>query len=179
MATPSETEATETTCSEDRLEIIFSAQYERIARVIGRVIHDQARAEELAVDVFLKWWRNPLAKEAQTEGWLYRTAIREALDELRRQSRRSRFERLFGILRDAPPTPEHLYSASARQQRVRTVLAALNRRQTELLILRSEGLSYQELAVSLDVNPGYVGSLLSRAQDAFRKEYTKRYGNQT
>src|SRR5580693_5905523 len=100
MATPSETEATETTCSEDRLEIIFGAQYERIARVIGRVIHDQARAEELAVDVFLKWWRKPLAMGAQTEGWLYRTAIRKALDELRRQSRRHRFERLFGIFRD-------------------------------------------------------------------------------
>jgi len=176
MATPTETEAT---CSEDCLDTIFSAQYERIARVIGRVIHDQARAEELAVDVFLKWWRNPPAKGAQTEGWLYRTAIREALDELRRQSRRHRFERLFGIFRDAPPTPENLYSATVRQQRVRVVLAALNRRQTELLILRSEGLSYQELAFSLDVNPGYVGSLLSRAQDAFRKEYTKRYGNQT
>jgi hypothetical protein len=32
-----------------RLDAIFRAHHEPIARVIGRVIHDQARAEELAV----------------------------------------------------------------------------------------------------------------------------------
>ena len=41
------------------LDTLFRAHFERIARVIGRVIHDQARAEELAVEVFLRW--NPLA----------------------------------------------------------------------------------------------------------------------
>jgi hypothetical protein len=35
-----------------------------------QVIHDQARAEELAVQVFLKWWRNPQAHEEQAQGWL-------------------------------------------------------------------------------------------------------------
>ena len=75
----------------EALDAIFRAHYERIARVIGRVIHDQARAEELAVEVFLKWWRNPRSHGEQAEGWLYRTSVREALDELRRQTRRSRF----------------------------------------------------------------------------------------
>src|SRR5581483_10815552 len=37
------------------LETVFRAQYERIARIIAGVIRDPARAEELAVDVFLKW----------------------------------------------------------------------------------------------------------------------------
>jgi DNA-directed RNA polymerase specialized sigma24 family protein len=36
------------------IETIFHAQYERIARVIARVIRDPACAEELAVEVFLK-----------------------------------------------------------------------------------------------------------------------------
>ena len=163
----------------ERLDAIFRAHYERIARVIGRVIHDQARAEELAVEVFLKWWRNPQAHGEQAEGWLYRTSVREALDELRRQTRRSRFERLFSFVRESPPTPEHLYAVNAEQHRVRTVLGALNRRHAELLLLWSQGLSYQEIAVSLAVNSNYVGSLVSRAQEAFRKEYLKRYGNQS
>jgi RNA polymerase sigma-70 factor (ECF subfamily) len=161
------------------LDAIFRAHYERIARVIGRVIHDQARAEELAVEVFLKWWRNPRAHGEQAEGWLYRTSVREALDELRRQTRRSRFERLFGFVRESPPTPEHLYAVNAEQHKVRTVLGAVNRRHAELLLLWSQGLSYQEIAVSLAVNSNYVGSLVSRAQEAFRKEYLKRYGNQS
>src|SRR6185503_17862186 len=44
------------------IETIFRAQYERIARIIARVIEDPARAEELAVEVFLKLWRNPRAQ---------------------------------------------------------------------------------------------------------------------
>jgi RNA polymerase sigma-70 factor (ECF subfamily) len=72
-----------------------------------------------------------------------------------------------------------LYAVNAEQHRVRTVLGVLNRRQAELLLLWSQGLTYQELAVSLAVTSNYVGSLVSRAQEAFRKEYLKRYGNQS
>ena len=171
-------EETDTPCT-DRLDTIFRAQYERIARVIGRVIHDQARAEELAVEVFLKWWRHAQAHGEGAEGWLYRTAVREALDELRRHSRRNRFERLLHIFRESPPTPEHLCSVADRQRNVRAVLAVLKPAHAEILLLRSEGLSYQELAAALNLAPNYVGSFLRRAQDAFRKEYIKRYGNQS
>ena len=58
------------------------------------------------------------------------------------------------------------------------MLAALQSRQSEMLLLRSEGLSYEELASALDLNPASVGTLLSRAQEAFRKEYVKKYGEQ-
>jgi RNA polymerase sigma-70 factor (ECF subfamily) len=45
-----------------------------------------------------------------------------------------------------------------------------------LLVLRSQGFSYEELAATLNLNPASIGTLLSRAQHAFRKEYTRRYG---
>ena len=47
-----------------------------------------------------------------------------------------------------------------------------------MLLLRSEDLSYEELASALDLNPASVGTLLSRAQEAFRKEYIEKYGEQ-
>jgi RNA polymerase sigma-70 factor, ECF subfamily len=175
MAEPREMEVT----NSEGLDEIFRAHYERITRVIGRVVYDQARAEELAVEVFLKWWRNPQAHGERAEGWLYRTAVREALDELRRQARRNRFERLFSFNRVSPPTPEQSYAVKSDQYRVRSVLGALSRRHAELLLLWSHGCSYQQIAVSLALNPNYVGSLVSRAQEAFRKGYLKRYGNQS
>src|SRR5205814_8892276 len=102
-----------------------AARFGRVARVIGRVIHDQARAEEIAVEVFLKWWRNPQAHGEHAEGWLYRACVRKALDELRSQTRRTRFERLLRFAQESPPTPESLYAASVDQHRVRMVLGAL------------------------------------------------------
>jgi RNA polymerase sigma-70 factor (ECF subfamily) len=159
------------------LETVFCAQYERIARVIARVVRDRARAEELAVDVFVKLWRNRKAQEGNTEGWLYRAAVRAGLDELRRQTRRARYEHLLGFVRNVP-TPEEIHAVNEEQERVRRVLSAMARRQSELLLLRSHGLTYDEVASALDLNPASVGTLLIRAQQAFRKEYIKRYGKE-
>jgi RNA polymerase sigma-70 factor (ECF subfamily) len=155
-------------------EAVFHAHYGRIARVIARVVKDPGRAEELAVEVFWKLWRNPGAQGLNTPGWLYRAAVRVALDELRKQSRREKYERLFGLAR--VKTPEELGAASQQQGHIRTVLGALPRRQAELLLLRTDGCSYQDMAQALELNPASVGTLLSRAQEAFRKEYIRRYG---
>lgn len=54
------------------LEEVFRSHYNRIARVIAGVIPDQARAEELPVEVLLKWSRHPTAHGKGVEGWLYR-----------------------------------------------------------------------------------------------------------
>lgn len=158
-------------------EATFRAQYERIARVIRRVVHDPARAEELAVEVFLKLWRSPEAQGEKAEAWLYRSAVRKGLDELRRRTRRTRYESFFGLVR-AVPTPEDIRAAAEEQERVRLVLAVIQARHAELLLLRSQDLSYDELASALDLNPASIGTLLSRAQQVFRKEYIKRYGEQ-
>jgi RNA polymerase sigma-70 factor (ECF subfamily) len=159
------------------LEAIFRAQYGRIARVIARVVRDHARAEELAVEVFLKLWRNERAQGENAEGWLYRVAVRAGLDELRRQARRARYESLIGFV-PGSLTPEEIHTAAEEQERVRLVLSAVEPRQAELLLLRSDGLSYEEVASALNLNPASVGTLLSRAQQAFRKEYIKRYGEE-
>jgi len=159
------------------LETIFHAQYERIARVIAGVIKDPARAEELAVEVFLKWSRTPKAQGENAEGWLYRTALRSGLDELRRQTRRSRYERLVDFVRGTR-TPHELFVAGEEQQRVRLVLSVLEPREAELVLLRGQGFSYEELAAALELNPASIGTLLGRAQKAFRREYVQRYGEE-
>jgi len=156
-------------------EGFFYSHYERTARAIARVIRDPGRAEELAVEAFWKLWRHPRAQGNGAAGWVYRVAVRAALNELRRQGRSERYESMA----DAPsrlPTPEQARAAAEEQERVRTVLASMDARKAELLLLRGNGLSYEELATSLRMNPKSVGSLLSRAQEAFRKEFIKRYG---
>ena len=156
-------------------ERVFHLHYGRIARTIARIVRDPARAEELAVEVFWKLWRKSQVVGDDPGGWLYRTAVRAALYELRRETRSDRYRRLFPFL-SGPATPEESHAAAEESAHVRAVLAALNTRQAELLLLRGEDLSYQEVAAALGLNPASVGTLLSRAQQAFRKEYLKQYG---
>ncbi len=173
-ANPLEIDPSDTRAETER---IFRKHYARLARVIAKVIGDPGRAEELAVEVCLKWSAARRAPSEDAERWLYRAAIQTGLNEVRQRMRRGRYERLVSLFRGAAtPTPEELAASRQEQQRVRNLLAAMDRRKAELLLLRSEGASYEELAQALDLNPASVGTLLSRAQEAFRKEYRRRYG---
>jgi RNA polymerase sigma-70 factor (ECF subfamily) len=158
-------------------EVTFRAHYAQVARVIARVIRDPARSEELAVEVLWKLWRTPAAHGERAGGWLYRTAVRTGLNELRSRGRVQRHEQLA----DTTPgglNPEQAHALAQEQEHVRAVLAALDSRQAELLVLRGSGLSYAEVAAAIEINPSSVGTLLARAQQAFRKEYIERYGEQ-
>lgn len=153
-------------------ETVFQANYVRIARVISRIIKDSARAEDLSVEVFQKLLCASKVTYAEVTGWLYRTAVNGALDELRKECRREKYERLFSLSR----ADESLEPAPEQQDRVRKTLAAMKGRAAEMLILQSEGFSYQEIAEALKVSPASIGTLIIRAKQSFRKEYIKRYG---
>jgi RNA polymerase sigma factor (sigma-70 family) len=159
------------------LEAVFCAQYESVARVIARVVRDRGRAEELAVEVFLKLSRHQQAQGKNSEGWLYRVAVRMALDELRREARWNRYQHFFGFARSAP-TPEDIHAAAEKRYRVRLVLGSIPRRYAELLILYSQDFSYNEMAVALNRNRASIGTQFRRAQQTFKQEYIKRYGDQ-
>ena len=162
------------------IEALFRAHYVHVARIIARVVRDRARSEELAVEVFVKLWRRPKVQDEKVEAWLYRVAVRAGLDELRTRTRRLRYESLFSLLRthSTPATPEQILRVTEEQERVRLVLGRIEPRQAEFLLLRSHGFSYEELASILRLDPASIGTLLSRAQQAFRKEYAKRYGHE-
>ena len=135
---------------------VFRTHYQKVARVIARVVRDHARAEELAVEVFLKLWQSPDVPSEMRDAWLYRTAVRKGLDELRSRKRRASYENLLGIV--GLCTPEQISSETEERRRVQLALASIEKRQAELLVLRSDGLAYHELAAALNLNPASIGN---------------------
>jgi len=156
-------------------EAVFADHYAAIVRLVARVVRDPSRAEELAVDAFCRLWKTSSAQGDSAGGWLRRTAVRLAIDELRRRARCERYDHMLTFVR-GPRRPDELFLATEEQGRVRTVLAAMPRRQAELLLLRSDDVPYEELASALSINPASIGTLLARAKQNFRKEYVSRYG---
>lgn len=156
---------------------LFTKYYVRLARLLYRVTGDTGRAEEVAAEAFWRLYRKPPPTRENLEGWLYRTGLRLALDELRKAQRRSRYEALaslFGI----PAGPERALEQREIQACVRRTLAGLNQQQASLILMRSDGFTYAEIAATLALNPASVGTLLARAEKAFRKGYERRYGKQ-
>ncbi|MGH9352066.1 MAG: sigma-70 family RNA polymerase sigma factor [Terriglobia bacterium] len=173
---------TGTDWSEEVFQRIFHENYSRVAGVLYRIVGDHSRAEDLAIEAFWRLYRQPQRREGEgnPRGWLYRTATRLGIDNLRATTRRGRYEQQAGKLlnphSDADPLEDVL--RAEKQLQVRRVLAALRPKQAQLLILRASGFSYQELSETLRVKRGAVGTMLIRAENQFRKHYERLYGKQ-
>jgi len=155
-------------------EELFRVSYQRLARLLFQITRDFARAEEMASEAFWRLYHSPPARGTNLEGWLYRTGLRLALDHLRKERRRARYEALAAVIGLAPG--DEALERNEERERVRDVLGKLKREQAGLILLHGEGFAYAEIAAVRNLKTTSVGTLLSRAEEAFRKEYLHRYG---
>lgn len=164
-------------------EDLFLAHYARIVAILRRMLGDHGRAEDLANEVFLKLYRRPLSQQPDDNvpGWLYRTATNLGIDALRSSARRTQYEQAAARAESGNQTAENAFDQvlrAERQLRVRAVLAELKPAQAQLLLLRACGHTYKELADSLAIEPGSVGTLLIRAEAVFEQRYRELFGQE-
>lgn len=161
------------------------AKYSRqIVRFALQFCGSQARAEELAQDVFLQVYRARASYEARARfsTWLFRIATNACLSEMRRPEHRSPAASLDAADADGEdegtrdlPDPEAAEGESAslaseKRTLVRRLLADLPPQQhAALLLARAEGFSYDEVAESLGVSVPAVKSLIHRATVSLRQ----------
>jgi RNA polymerase sigma-70 factor (ECF subfamily) len=154
-------------------EALFRTEYARVVGIAHRVLADQALAEDVAQDVFVSFYRGHPADAAYAPAWLHAAAAHAALNALRARDRRDRREAAQALPPDAradQADPAETVAVAETRDEVRAVLARLPERSAALLALRYAGLSYAEIAAALDVRASSVGTLLRRAEEAFRRE---------
>src|SRR5881296_4486788 len=153
-------------------ERLFRAEYARVVAIAHRVVGDPAESEDVAQEVFLSFYRAHPADAPYAPAWLHAAAAHAALNALRGRDRRSRREAAQALPLEATAAsdPVETVAASETRDEVRAVLARLPERSAAMLALRYAGLSYAEIAEALDVRASSVGTLLRRAEDAFRRE---------
>jgi RNA polymerase sigma-70 factor (ECF subfamily) len=169
----------------ERFDAIFREHYPRVVAMLARLTGDRGQAEEIAADSFCKLSRHGMTGDDlavdNAAPWLYRVAMNAGLDAVRGNARRKARERAAQAesLRAAVPggALEEMLRVE-RCARVQAVLAALKPRDAQMLLLRADGLAYRELAQTLGVQPGSVGTLLARAEAEFERKYRARYGDQ-
>ena len=163
-------------------ESVFREHYPRVVGMLARLTNDRGQAEEIASDVFCKLSRRPalFGQEADLVPWMYRVATNAGLDALRSNSRRRRREETAhaeSIRTDARADALEEVLKEERRARVRAVLGSLKPREAQLLLLRASGLAYRELAETIGIHPGSVGTLLARAEAEFERRFRARYGD--
>ena len=165
-----------------RLETIFREHYPRIVGLLARLTGDRGQAEEIAADVFSKLAGRPLLLQERDDctPWVYRVATNAGLDAIRSNSRRRRREEAAHAAILHAGTQSDALNEMLREERrarVQAVLGTLKPREAQLLLLRANGLAYRELAQTLGIQPGSVGTLLARAEAEFERKFRARYGD--
>jgi RNA polymerase sigma-70 factor (ECF subfamily) len=156
--------------------------------LLYRLTEDPEEARDLTQETFLQAFRHlsSFRGEADVRTWLYRIAVNQARNRWRwwKRRRRDRTVSLDAPAREgsesplsaglesdrAGADPEQQALARERERALHAALKSLARPYREVIVLRDiEGLSYEEVALALDLNVGTVKSRLNRGRAELRR----------
>jgi RNA polymerase sigma-70 factor (ECF subfamily) len=146
---------------------------------VYRLVQEQAIAEELAQEVFLRVYRSRSSYEptAKFKTWLFRIATHLALNWLRDERHERGQERLDDVSVDLPvrqildrrPSVEQELVYETKMQEVRRAIAALPEKQRAAVLMHKyEEMEYTQIAKVLGCSESAVKSLLFRAYETLR-----------
>ncbi len=162
---------------------LFERYYGLVYRLAFRLSGSAEEAEDLAQEVFVRLYQRPpaLAEGESLRPWLYRVTANLGLNALR--ARRRHHDRLLRWFRLEWPLSRGAAARELEQREAselaRELLAALPERDRVILVLRHSGLTYEEIASALGVQPSSVGTLLARAERRVRERYRALHPTET
>ena len=164
-------------------DLLVSKYQRKIFRLLSRLIRDQAEVEDVAQEAFIKAYRAlpNFRGDSAFYTWLYRIAINTAKNHLVSQGRRAPTTTEADIeeaetfddgdhLRDLN-TPDSMLLSKQVAEAVNRAIEQLPEDLRTAIVLREiEGLSYEEIAESMNCPIGTVRSRIFRAREAIAHE---------
>ncbi len=148
---------------------LFEEFYPSLVRMLYRRTGDRDRAEDLAQETFA---RAVSAPPDNPRPWLFAVALNLVREDGRKAVTRGRRLELLRNEQDRPTAgPEVEYERNEDVARVRAALSRLNERDREALLLKAEGFGYDEIASTLGLAKGAVGTTLARARRRLVEAY--------
>ena len=157
--------------NDDDVERLFRSYNAQLVRYLARRLGDRDWAEEVAQETFVRALRQERIDNERA--WLFIVANNLVRDQARKDARRRRH---LELLREqeresaAEPASAPLERAQEAAQ-ARRALEQLAERDRLALLMREEGLDYNEIATALGLSAGSVGTTLARARRRLVEAY--------
>lgn len=156
---------------DDELERLFRTYHAPLVRYLTRRLGDRDWAEEVAQEVFLRALRQDSLTSERS--WLFAVATNLVRDEARRTARQREHLRILAeqerdTVVEMPPTNAE---RAHEQALARQALDSLAEKDRLALLMREEGLNYDEIAAALELSVGSVGTTLARARRRLAETY--------
>ena len=155
------------------ISAIYDQFFSEVYRYVRYRISDDAVAEDIASDVFVRLLEAAQKNQGPTssvKGWLIATASNAVNDYLRRQYRRPT-EQLNEAMPDLSTSVHAEVDQREKRKIVRTAFAQLTPEQQHVLALRfGQGYSLEETAVLMKKNVNAIKALQFRALAALQRQ---------
>jgi RNA polymerase sigma-70 factor (ECF subfamily) len=159
--------------------VLLDKHRSSVVHFLYRMIQNQAVAEELAQEVFLRVYRSRATYEATAKftTWLFRIATHLALNSLRDGKHERMQERLDDDSSEVPsrqvsdtrPSVEQNMVYQAKLAEIRRAIAMLPEKQRAAVLMHKyEEMEYTQIAKVLNCSESAVKSLLFRAYETLR-----------
>ncbi len=165
---------------EESFGVLLEKYRSPVIRFVYRMVQDQAVAEELGQEVFLRVYRSRATYEptAKFTTWLFRIATHLALNWLRDGRSERGHQRLddegdgempVREVADRVPSVEQQMVYQTRLQEVRDAIALLPEKQRAAVLMHKyEEMEYAQIAQVLECSESAVKSLVFRAYETLR-----------
>jgi len=173
--------------TDEAYETLIGRFQQPVYNLVFRLTGSREDASDIVQEVFLKIFRNVahFRNQSSLRTWIYRIAVNEAWNHRRWCWRHQRQE--VGIadeesgrpredtLRDPGRSPFQLAADHEAHSLLEKALTEVNPKFRAAVVLRDvEDLSYEEIALVLDVSLGTVKSRILRGREALRKSLAGR-----
>lgn len=153
---------------------LFREYHASLVRMLTRRTGDAERAEEIAQEVFA---RAVVAPPRNSRPWLFAVALNLVREQARTSARHDRRLVLYKSEQPASaPRPDELFDRADRIAAVRRALDTLTERDRDALLLKAEGFSYEDIAATLGLSRGAIGTTLARARQRLIEAWQTQQG---
>jgi len=159
---------------------------DRVYAIVFNLLQDEHDADDTAQEVFIQIYESihRFQQEAKLGTWIYRIAVRKAIDKLRSIKARNRLHKIFPWWM---PTEEgsknsvafHPGVIAEQKEKAAALLASVRKlpvnQQTAFTLIRLQGMPYEEAASLMNMSIKAVESLISRAKTNLQKYLENHY----
>ncbi len=158
-------------CSEPVFKSVFDHNFKLLRNFLVYKFRDLERAEDVAQNAFVKLWENcNILKTEQARSFLYTTAIRMSLNEIKHDKVVANFEIKAKPKSAHQESPEFLLEETELKSRLEEAINKLPEKQrTVFLMNRFDNQSYTEIAENLDLSVKAVEKRMHQALLSLRK----------
>jgi len=164
-------------------DLLIQKYHKPIIHFMFRMVHNQAVAEELAQEVFLRVYRSrhTYRAEARFSTWLYRIATNLGVNHARDTKHERAAQNVYldqpdpetGTTPDVADMTATVEQELVRDERMRAirqhVMALPERQRTAVLMHKYQGLDYKQIGEVLKLSESATKSLLFRAYQTLRE----------